>query len=302
MLKELVKACKPLPPKSKLLILGGGFSGQHIAALARGLGTEVLCSRRKADASGADIVFDSGLNLLPANEEINDVTHLLSCIPPEKNGKDPVLELLLDQIKNMPLKWVGYLSTTGVYGDFKGGWVTESNTPKPQQPRSQRRLACEKAWEASGLPLQILRLPGIYGPGRSALESLKAGKVRMIEKPNQVFSRVHIDDIAGAAIHLINLAEKGEKPSIINISDDLPIENTEVLRYAGKLLDIKLPPNESFDLISNQLSPMALSFWQESRRVSNDLLCKQLGYKLIQPNYKLGLNDCLIQYQLRMNC
>ena len=124
----------------------------------------------------------------------------------------------------------------------------------------------------------------------------------MIEKPNQVFSRVHIDDIAGATIHLINLAAKGEKPLVVNIADDLPIANTEVLRYAGQLLNIKLPINEKFDLISDQLSPMALSFWKENRRVSNELLCENLGYKLIHPNYKLGLNDCLMQYQLRMNC
>jgi len=236
---------------------------------------------------------------LPSTQSLAGITHLLSCIPPASDGTDPVLSRLKTQIVQMPLEWVGYLSTTGVYGDYKGAWVSEKSYPRPIQLRSKRRLQCEKAWENSGLPIQILRLPGIYGPGRSAIESVKTGRARMIHKPNQVFSRIHIDDIAGAIIHMINLAKKGQRPLIINVADDLPIANTEVLGYAANLLRSPLPRTEEFDLIANELSPMALSFWEENRRVSNKMLCKELGYKLIHTNYQSGLDDCLRQMNLK---
>ncbi len=293
MLSDLVKCAAPLPKNSKLLIFGGGFSGQHIAKLFRAHGSEVICSRRKINQSGADIAFDSSTGLMPPEEALNGITHLISCIPPSADGKDPVLTKLTSELKKMPLQWVGYLSTTGVYGDRKGNWVNEKDLPQPKQLRSKRRLSCEKAWQATGLPLQILRLPGIYGPGRSAIETIKNGKARMIDKPNQVFSRIHIDDIAGAIAHLIELSANRNHPSIINIADDLPIANIEVLKYAAKLLNAELPKIEPFDLINDELSPMALSFWEENRRVSNEMLCKNLGYKMIHPNYKFGLRDCL---------
>ncbi len=223
------------------------------------------------------------------------MTHLLSCIPPEANGSDPVLTSLRKELENMPLKWVGYLSTTGVYGDCKGDWVKESDFPKPKLARSKRRLACEKAWQDSGLPIQIMRLPGIYGPGRSALENIKNGRTQMIIKPGQVFSRIHVDDIAGAIFHLINLAAKGQRPSIVNVADNVPSTNLDVMRYAASLLGASLPPVEQFDIAAKTMSPMALSFWQENRRVSNQMLCNQLGYSLIHADYRSGLRDCLLQ-------
>ncbi len=293
MLSEVVKQCKPLPPNSKLIVLGGGFSGQHVAALAKALGSNALCSRRSINSFGADFAFDSATKQLPPSQVIGDATHLLSCIPPSDNGEDPVLTSLKDQLKEMPLEWVGYLSTTGVYGDCKGKWVKEDDPVKPKQARSKRRLACEQAWQASGLPVQILRLPGIYGPGRSALQSIKKNSSKMISKPGQVFSRIHIDDIAGATFHLIELARNGLKPPIINVADDMPTTNVEVLTYAASLLGNSLPPIESFEIASRKMSPMALSFWKENRRVSNQMLCKELGYSLIHPNYQSGLEDCL---------
>ncbi len=294
MLSELVKNSAPLPLNSKLLILGGGFSGQHIAALVRALGTHVLCSRRRLESHGANLAFDSSKKTLLPNQALEEVTHLLSCIPPDKNGEDPVLSTLGKQLKSKSLQWVGYLSTTGVYGDCNGAWVTELDTPQPKQQRSKRRLACEKAWQESGLPIQILRLPGIYGPGRSALETIKTSSNKMIDKPGQVFSRVHVDDIAGATVHLINLAAKGIWPKVINIADDLPSSNLEVMSFAAKLLGKSLPPVEPFDIAAKTMSPMALSFWQENRRVSNQMLCKELDYSLIHSNYQSGLKDCLV--------
>ena len=297
MLKALIKRCKPLPNGSKLLILGGGFSGQHIASLTRGLGTQTLCSRRQIDSPGADVVFNSNSSSpqLPPSEDLKGITHVISSIPPAENGEDPVLKYLYQTLIEINPRWVGYLSTTGVYGDYKGEWAKETDLPQPQQPRSKRRLACEKAWQASGLPVQILRLPGIYGPGRSALESVTSGKNKMVYKPGQVFSRIHVDDIAGATLHIIHKASEGKLPAIINIADDVPTENTEVLRYAAELLGLKLPPTEHFDIASKKMSPMALSFWQENRRISNHLLCKSLGYSLMHPNYQSGLKDCLLE-------
>ncbi len=295
MLKDFVNQCEPLPNNSKLLVLGGGFSGQHIAALGRKLGNHVICSRRKIDSSGADCVFDSAIQKLPSDDELSAVTHVLSCIPPDSNGKDPVLQSLKNQLKKMPLKWVGYLSTTGVYGDCEGNWVTESDPPKPQLRRSQIRLECEKAWQRSGLPIQILRLPGIYGPGRSAIDTIKAGRTKLVDKPGQVFSRIHIDDIAGATFHLIHLANKGKRPKIVNLADNLPSSNIEVMLFAASLMKASLPPIEPFQIAAKKMSPMALSFWQENRRVSNQMLCNELHYSLVHPNYQAGLRDCFKQ-------
>tara|TARA_B100000029_G_scaffold494494_1_gene558310 strand:+ start:784 stop:1692 length:909 start_codon:yes stop_codon:yes gene_type:complete len=295
MISDIVNQCRALPKNSQLLILGGGFSGQHIAALAKALGTKVLCSRRQEQSKGCDCVFDSTRNKIPSQDVLQGVTHLLSCIPPDANGEDPVLKTLSKELKKMPLQWVGYLSTTGVYGDYKGNWVAEADIASPQLLRSKRRLACEKAWQGSDLPVQILRLPGIYGPGRSAIENLKKGKAKMIDKPGQVFSRIHVDDIAGATFHLMHLASQGKRPKIVNVADNLPSPNIEVMRYAASLLKTTLPPIESFEKAVKTMTPMALSFWQENRRISNKLLCKELGYSLIHDDYKSGLKECFLQ-------
>ncbi len=295
MLEALVKRSSPLPVESKLLIFGGGFTGQHIAGLARALGTKVICTRRTNKKAGSDCAFDSESKLLPPKDFFKDVTHILSCVPPNQTGEDPVLNSLGKELRNIPLKWVGYLSTTGVYGDRQGEWVHETDEPKPHQPRSQRRWACEQAWLNEDLPIQILRLPGIYGPGRSAIKNILSGKTKMIHKPGQVFSRIHVDDIAGAAIHLMHLAEKDIKPKIINLADNLPCTNIEVMQYAASLLRTSLPPIEPFKIASRNMSPMAISFWEENRRVSNKMLCHDLGYSLVHPDYKSGLRDCLSQ-------
>tara|TARA_Y100001968_G_scaffold285959_1_gene286300 strand:+ start:450 stop:1211 length:762 start_codon:yes stop_codon:yes gene_type:complete len=245
------------------------------------------------NSPGADFSFDSALQNKFPESALKGATHLLSCIPPDQNGEDPVLKSIGPELKEMPLKWVGYLSTTGVYGDSKGGWVKESDKPNPQQKRSKRRLSCEKAWQNSGLPIQVLRLPGIYGPGRSAIDNLKRGNAKMIDKPGQVFSRIHVEDIAGSIFHLIHLYNQGINPKIINISDSMPTTNIEVLNFASILTGLSLPEIESFEVASKKMSPMAISFWQENRRVSNELLCNSLGYSLLHPNYKVGLKDCL---------
>ena len=292
MITDIVKQLEPLPPRSKLIIFGAGYSGQRIASVARGLGTKVLCSRRKKTSKGADFLFDSNTEL--SNEIFEGATHILSYIPPSLNGKDPLLTQIKPQLLNAKtLKWVGYLSTTGVYGDAKGEWVNENTTPKPQQQRSIRRLSCENEWIETKLPLQILRLPGIYGPGRSAVDSLIKGTIKMIDKPGQVFSRIHVEDIAGAVIFLINLYAQGKNPNVINIADDLPTNNLEVINFAAKLAKKPLPSKIPFEIAAKSMSPMALSFWQENRKIENTLLCKKMGYSLIHPNFKSGLKTCL---------
>ncbi len=295
MLDDVVKRAIPFPKDSKILIFGGGFTGQHIAAIARSLGAEVLCSRRNLESKGADFEYDSNKKFIKSKKILNGVTHVISCIPPLPNGEDPVLINLGKEFLEMSLKWVGYLSTTGVYGDCQGNWVSENDTPRPKQLRSIRRLACEQAWEDTGLPVQILRLPGIYGPGRSTLDAYKKKSIKAIDKAGQVFSRIHIDDIAGAIIHLINLYAQGKCPKIINLADNLPASNLEVMEYAAKLLGTELPLIEPFEIASQEMSPMALSFWLENRKISNKILCKSMGYSLIHPDYKSGLKDCLIK-------
>lgn len=292
MTKEFVNA-SPLASDETLLILGAGFSGQQIALLGKSLGMKVLRTRRALEKEFADLVFDSESKTLPPKDVLRSVTHLISCIPPDPSGKDPVLSSMGEELKQMPIKWAGYLSTTGVYGNCNGRWVSELDIPNPQQERSKRRLACELSWQESGLPAQILRLPGIYGPGRSALEMLKKGKAKMVDKPNQVFSRIHVDDIAGATFHLINLASNGFKPDVVNIADDLPTSNLDVVRYGASLLNIPVPPIESFEVAAKNMSKMALSFWEENRRVSNKMLRDEIGYSLIHPDYKSGLRSCL---------
>tara|TARA_Y100001968_G_scaffold24425_1_gene19113 strand:+ start:5048 stop:5944 length:897 start_codon:yes stop_codon:yes gene_type:complete len=294
MIQDIVKQLKPLPPKSKFIIFGGGYSGQRIAIVARHLGAQVFCSRRKKNSKGADFVFDSNKNF--SNKVFEGATHILNCIPPLPNGKDPLLSKVKSQILNSKdLKWVGYLSTTGVYGDTKGEWVNEERTPNPQQERSIRRFSCETEWLETKLPIQILRLPGIYGPGRSALDSIMKGTSKMIDKPDQVFSRIHVDDIAGAVLFLINLYARGERPKIVNIADNLPTNNLEIITFAAKLAKKSLPSTIPFEIAEKSMSPMALSFWQENRRVDNKLLCKELGYSLVHPDFKSGLKDCLLK-------
>ena len=174
--------------KKKFIIFGGGFSGQFIANEIRKLGCEALTSSRQINDDNTSFVFDSVSTELPPEHIFKGTTHVLSCIPPDKKGKDPVLSRLLKKLQELDLEWVGYLSTTGVYGNTFGDWVTEENPVKPLQDRSKRRLLCEQSWIESNLPIQIFRLPGIYGPGRSTFESIFKKTIKVIHKPNQVFS------------------------------------------------------------------------------------------------------------------
>ena len=280
--------------KNKFLILGCGYSGSYFAKTIKKFGCTVLTSSRSSNRDPNSFVFNSENGIVPDEKIFDGVTHILSCIPPDKNGRDPVLGSLKNKLKSLSLEWVGYLSTTGVYGNTKGNWVSETNQANPFQSRSYKRLNCEKEWIESGLPVQIFRLPGIYGPGRSTFEAIKNKKIRVISKKNQVFSRIHVADITNAIIYLLNNKKSLKFHQIINIADDEPCSQLEVIQYCYDLLGLKMPKPILFEDAKKDLSPMAQSFWMENRRVSNKLLCETLGYKLIYKNYKIGLKNCFI--------
>ena len=280
--------------KNKFLILGCGFSGNFFAKKIRQLGCTALTSSRSEKKDSDNFVFDSEKGIVPNKNIFDGVTHILSCIPPDKNGNDPVLGSLKNKLKSLSLEWVGYLSTTGVYGNTKGEWVSEIDLPNPYQNRSHNRLNCEKEWIESGLPVQIFRLPGIYGPGRSTFEAIRNKKIRVISKKNQVFSRIHVADITNAIIYLLQNKNSLKFKQVINIADDEPCSQIEVIQYCYDLLGLKMPKPVLFEDAKKELSPIAQSFWMENRRVSNKLLCETLGYKLLYKNYKIGLKNCFL--------
>ena len=280
--------------KNKFLILGCGFSGSFFAKTVRQLGCTALTSSRSENKDPNSFIFNSEKGIVPNEKIFNGITHVLSCIPPDNNGNDPVLGSLKNKLQSLPLEWVGYLSTTGVYGNTKGDWVSETDHPKPLQNRSHKRLNCEKEWIESGLPVQIFRLPGIYGPGRSTFEAIRTNKIRVISKKNQVFSRIHVADITNAILYLLQNKNSLKFHQIINIADDEPCSQIEVIQYCYDLLGLQMPKPILFEDAKEKLSPIAQSFWMENRRVSNKLLCATLGYKLIYKNYKVGLKNCFL--------
>jgi len=280
--------------KNKFLIFGCGFSGSFFAKTIKKLGCTVLTSSRSSSKDPDSFIFNSENSLIPDEEIFDGVTHILSCIPPDKNGNDPVLESLQSKLQDLSLEWIGYLSTTGVYGNTKGDWVSETDPPNPFQKRSLNRLNCEKKWIKSGLPVQIFRLPGIYGPGRSTFEAINNQKIRVILKEAQVFSRVHVADITHAIIYLLQNKDILKFHQIINIADNEPCPQIEVIQYCYDLLGLTMPKPILFEDAKDELSPIAQSFWMENRRVSNKLLCETLGYRLIFKNYKIGLKNCYL--------
>tara|TARA_A100001388_G_C28738392_1_gene485470 strand:- start:120 stop:1031 length:912 start_codon:yes stop_codon:yes gene_type:complete len=290
----MIDLATPLTKKNKFVIFGGGFSGDYFAKSIRKLGCTALTSSRSINKDPNSFIFNSEKNLLPKDAIFEGVTHILSCIPPDSNGHDPVLKSLKNKMQKLSISWVGYLSTTGVYGNTYGNWVSEKDKPNPIQERSQRRLNCEQEWIDSNLPIQIFRLPGIYGPGRSTLEAITNRKIQVIHKDNQVFSRIHVADIANAIIYLIQNKNELDFHQIINIADDEPCSQIEVLRYGYQLLGLRMPEKILFEDAKKYLSPIAQSFWLENRRVSNKLLCEKLGYKLLYKNYQEGLKNCLV--------
>ncbi|MFN9618306.1 MAG: SDR family NAD(P)-dependent oxidoreductase [Synechococcaceae cyanobacterium] len=289
----------------RLLVLGGGYTGRRLATAVAAAGVPALLTRRGEPEPGAApaptgtpllhwLGFDAGTGVRPSLADLEGVSHVLVTIPPDAEGQDPVLNHLGDTLTALRPAWVGYLSTTGVYGDSGGAWVDETSPPKPAPGRSAARLSCEGAWRASGLPLQVLRLPAIYGPGRTPFGSLRRGEARLIHKPGQVFSRVHVDDIVGAVLHCLLLAP-AERPDTLILADERPCPSSETLGYAAHLLGLPLPELQRWHEVAESLSPMARSFWRENRRADSRLLREGLGYRLLHPSYREGYQACLAE-------
>ncbi|KQU92019.1 NAD(P)-dependent oxidoreductase [Mesorhizobium sp. Root102] len=285
--------------EKQVFIFGAGYSGKAFARASKasaraGKGAAtILGTTRSADkfealrqAGIAPLLFDGALT-----EQIGDAlkktTHLLISVAPEEVG-DPVLNAAREAIAQMPaVEWIGYLSTVGVYGNYDGAWVDETAECRPVSKRSVMRVAAEQDWLQLGTdigrPVAILRLSGIYGPGRNALVNLENGSARRLVKPDQVFNRIHCDDIAGALWRLI----EGNTGGIFNVTDDLPAPPQDVVAYAASLMGIEPPPEIPFD--AAQLSPMARSFYGENKRVANAAI-KAAGYSLRFPDYRTAFD------------
>ncbi len=281
-----------------LLSFGHGYSARALAARLLPLGWRVIGTTRSEEkaaeirATGAEALLWPGEDPGPA---LAAATHLLLSAAPGEGG-DPVLAALAPELRAAApgLAWAGYLSTTGVYGDRQGGWVDETSECRPATRRGRLRLEAERAWSAiPGLPLHIFRLAGIYGPGRGPFEKVRAGTARRIVKPGQVFSRIHVADIAAALEASIAKPRPG---AVYNLCDDLPAPPEDVLAHAAELLGLPPPPEVPFD--EAEMTPMARSFYAESKRVSNRLLREELGVALRFPTYREGLAALLAETPL----
>jgi nucleoside-diphosphate-sugar epimerase len=275
---------------ARLLIFGLGFSGMAVARAAASEDMEVCGTSRSVGASNVlTIPFDD------AAAEIARATHILATAPPGAGG-DPVLARYASEIRAAAgLQWLGYLSTTGVYGDRGGGWVDELTEPAPSSDRARRRVAAEQAWGAvaAGRPLDLFRLAGIYGPGRSALDDVRSGRARRIIQPGHAFGRIHVEDIAGGVLAAIARPAQGTR--VLHFSDDLPAESAAVIEEAANLLGVAVPPGIPLETAWPGMSEMARSFWAENRRVASARTQKVLGYAWRFPTYREGLRHILEQ-------
>lgn len=263
-----------------MLIFGMGYTASHLAARLRSDGWQVSGTQRM---SGGDaIAFDDRASVLTM---IDAATHILSSVPPSGEVGDPVLECYGEAISESSARWIGYLSSTGVYGDADGAWVDES-APIGTGRRTARAEA-DLAWQRLRSDVHVFRLPGIYGPGRSALERVREGKAHRIDLPDQIFSRVHVDDIVSGIV-----AGFEGPPGVYNLADDRPSSQNDVIDYACGLLGKAPPPLLSLD--AAQLSPMARGFYAENRRVANGKAKRLLGWKPNYRDYRQGL-DAIFQ-------
>jgi nucleoside-diphosphate-sugar epimerase len=275
----------------QILVFGLGYTGTAIAKACVAAGLAAIGTVRDAGRSA-----DGGIvriDFSDADDAIASATHLLSTVPPDASG-DPVLVHHRDAIASARPQWIGYLSTTGVYGDRNGGWIDEDTAPSPMSDRSRRRIAAEEEWRrfADRCAVDIFRLGGIYGPGRSAFDDLRAGKARRVIKPGHTFGRIHRDDIVCAVLAAMR-QERTAGARILNLVDDEPAESADVVAEAARLLGVALPPAVPFDEAVTTMSPMARSFWAENRKVSSQRTQQMLGLRWRYPSYRDGLRSVL---------
>jgi len=276
-----------------LLSIGHGYSAQGLTERLLPQGWRIIGTTRSAEkaealrAAGIEPLLWPGQDLAPA---IRAASHILTSVAPV-DGIDPVLAHARDEIaaNAARLEWVGYLSTTAVYGNHGGGWVTEDSPPTPATERGKARVAAEAEWGAIAvLPLHIFRLAGIYGPGRGPFAKVRNGTARRIIKQGQVFSRTHVEDIAQVLEASILRPNPG---AAYNVCDDDPAPPEDVIAYAAELLGVPIPPAEDFE--TAEMTPMARSFYAESKKVSNARIKEELGVALLYPSYRAGLDALL---------
>ena len=276
-----------------LLSFGHGYSARALSRILLAQDWRVIGTTRNEDKAvglmndGIEPRIWPGADMAPA---LNGATHLLISAAPDDAG-DPVLAALHDEIaaRAGQFEWVGYLSTTGVYGDHGGDWVDETTPLTPSTKRGIARVQAESAWAAiPDLPLHIFRLAGIYGPGRGPFAKVRAGTARRIIKADQVFSRTHVADIARVLAASIRNPNPG---AVYNVCDNDPAAPQDVIGYAADLLGLPLPPAEDFE--KAEMSPMARSFYAESKKVRNDRITNELGVELLYPDYRSGLKALL---------
>jgi len=273
----------------QLLIFGLGYTGRAIALEAARLGARVTATSRTPERltppAGVELIrFDA------AEPALLRATHVLETAAPTEAG-DPVLQHF--SRLGAPA-WAGMLSTTGVYGDRGGAWVDEDTAPAPTGPRGQRRWAAEQAWMA-GFPtarVDLFRVAGIYGPGRSVLDDVRQGRARRIDKPDHQFGRIHRDDIAAAVLAAM-LQERPPGPRVLNLTDDEPAAGADVLTEAARLLGMPPPPLVPYDEALRTMSPMGRSFWAENRKVASAKTQQRLGLTWRYPTYREGLAGIL---------
>jgi nucleoside-diphosphate-sugar epimerase len=251
-------------------------------------GWEVAGTKRSKIDLANVFLFD-GRGPVEQTSTLKKTTHLLSSVPPS-GGKDPVLQYNLSELIALrDLEWVGYLSATSVYGDTSGDWVDESFTPNPGTKRGIDRLSAEQEWldfgVRAGVPVQIFRLSGIYGPGRSVFDRINAGLAKHIYAPATYFSRIHVEDIIQVILASISSPRPG---ALYNLADDEPTTSSEIIKYGYALMGRSPPP--AISLADSGLSEIGKTFYKESRRVNNDRIKRELGVKLLFPNYRLGLD------------
>jgi len=279
----------------RVLIFGLGYSGTAVARAAVAAGWDVVATSR--DPAG--LVAPPGVTICPfddAGPEIALATHILATAPPGEAG-DPVLARYAALIRAAPnLRWAGYLSTTGVYGDRRGKWVDENSDIRAETPRAIRRIDAEHGWArlADHVSVDLFRVAGIYGPGRSAFDDLRSGRARRVIKPGHAFGRIHRDDIAGAVLAAVQ-QDRPPGMRVLHLADDQPEESAVVIAHAAQLLGTALPPAIAYADALPGMSEMARSFWADNRKVASRITQERLGYDWKYPSYREGLASILAE-------
>lgn len=289
----------PLLHDKKLFCFGFGYTASFLSVPLQGCGWKVSGTTTSTEKrtflrnSGIDAwLFDRNHSIPDPFHTLEDVTHVLLSIPPDADG-DLAFDIHASDLLAMrKLEWVGYLSTTAVYGNQDGNWIDETARATPSSRRGSQRLKAEQQWQSlylnDGLPLHIFRLSGIYGPGRSAIDAVRSGNARRIDKPGHAFNRIHVDDIVQVLVASMNKPNPG---SIYNLADDSPSPSHEVIQFACNLIGIDAPPLIPFE--QAEMAPIVRSFYKDNKRIRNDKIKDELGVELLHPDYRSGMQACI---------